>query len=54
MVNKEVWDRVALSQLELPNQVVVQNRIWRAATWMGMANQDGTVNDTMIDTYSNK
>ena len=52
MVNKEVWDRVALSQLELPNQVVVQNRIWRAATWMSMANQDGTVNDTVIDTYS--
>ncbi len=52
MVNKEVWDRVALQQLELPNQVVVQNRIWRAATWMGMANPDGTVNDTVIDTYS--
>lgn len=52
MVNKEVWERVALSPLELPNQVVVQNRIWRAATWMGMANPDGTVNDTVIDTYS--
>ena len=52
MVNKEVWERVALSPLELPNQVVVQNRIWRAATWMGMANPDGTINDTVIDTYS--
>ena len=52
MVYKEVWERVALSPLELPNQVVVQNRIWRAATWMGMANPDGTVNDTVIDTYS--
>ncbi|MHA2281137.1 MAG: oxidoreductase [Promethearchaeota archaeon] len=52
MVNKEVWDRIALQQLELPNQVVVQNRIWRAATWMGMANPDGTVNDIVIDTYS--
>ena len=52
MVDKEVWERVALSPLELPNQVVVQNRIWRAATWMGMANPDGTVNDTVIDTYS--
>ncbi|MHA1915913.1 MAG: oxidoreductase [Promethearchaeota archaeon] len=52
MVNKEVWDNVALQQLELPNQVVVSNRIWRAATWMGMANPDGTVNDILIDTYS--
>ncbi len=52
MVYKEVWERVALSPLELPNQVVVQNRIWRAATWMGMANPDGTVNDTVIDAYS--
>ena len=52
MVNKEVWDNTALQPLELPNQVVVQNRIWRAATWMGMANFDGTVNDTVIDTYS--
>ena len=52
MVNKEIWDNVALQPLELPNQVVVKNRIWRAATWMGMANPDGTVNDTVIDTYS--
>ncbi len=52
MVDKEVWERIALSPLELPNQVVVQNRIWRAATWMGMANPDGTVNDTVIDAYS--
>ncbi|MHA1985309.1 MAG: oxidoreductase [Promethearchaeota archaeon] len=52
MVNKEDWDRIVNQQLELPNQVVVQNRIWRAATWMGMSNPDGTVNDTVIETYS--
>jgi len=52
MVNKEIWNNVALQPLELPNQVVAKNRIWRAATWMGMANPDGTVNDTVIDTYS--
>jgi len=52
MVNKEVWDKTALQPLELPNQVVVHNRIWRASTWMGIANSDGTVNDTVIDTYS--
>ena len=52
MVNEEVWEKVVLRQLELPNQVNIPNRIWRAATWMGMANPDGTVNDTVIDTYS--
>ncbi len=52
MVTKEVWVNIALQQLELPDQVVVQNRIWRSATWMGMANPDGTVNDILLETYS--
>ncbi len=52
MVNQDVWDRTVLKKLELPGQVIVKNRIWRAATWMGMANPDGTINDTLIETYS--
>jgi 2,4-dienoyl-CoA reductase-like NADH-dependent reductase (Old Yellow Enzyme family) len=52
MVNKDVWDNTVLKELELPGQLTVKNRIWRAATWMGMANPDGTINDTLIDTYS--
>ncbi|KKK44486.1 hypothetical protein LCGC14_0674950 [marine sediment metagenome] len=52
MVNQDVWDSAVLKKLELPGQVIVKNRIWRAATWMGMANPDGTINDTLIETYS--
>lgn len=52
MVNQDVWDSTVLKKLELPGQVTVENRIWRAATWMGMANPDGTINNTLLDTYS--
>jgi len=52
LVNQDVWESTVLKELELPGQITVKNRIWRAATWMGMANRDGTINDTIIDTYS--
>ena len=52
MVNQKTWENTVLQKLELPGGKVASNRIWRAATWMGMANPDGSVTDALIDTYS--
>jgi 2,4-dienoyl-CoA reductase-like NADH-dependent reductase (Old Yellow Enzyme family) len=52
MVDKETWENVVLQKLELPNGVVASNRIMRAATWMGQAEENGVVGETIIDTYS--
>ena len=51
MVDLETWMRVVHKKLELPNGKIVPNRIMRAATWMGQAEQDGTCGDTIIETY---
>ncbi len=52
MVDQDMWESTVLRELELPNGVVVPNRIMRAATWMGQAEEDGVIGDTIIDTYS--
>jgi 2,4-dienoyl-CoA reductase-like NADH-dependent reductase (Old Yellow Enzyme family) len=51
MVDQETWMRVVHKKLELPNGKIAPNRIMRAATWMGQAEQDGTCGDTIIETY---
>jgi NADPH2 dehydrogenase len=52
MVDQDTWESTALQKLELPNRVVVPNRIMRAATWMGQAEEEGVIGNTIIDTYS--
>ena len=52
MVDQKTWESTALQTLELPNGVVASNRIMRAATWMGQAEENGHIGDTIIDTYS--
>jgi NADPH2 dehydrogenase len=51
MVDQETWERVALKKLRLPNGVTVPNRIMRAATWMGQAEENGICGDTIVETY---
>ena len=51
MVNQETWERVVLQKLKLPNGKMASNRIMRAATWTGQAEQDGTCGNTIIETY---
>jgi 2,4-dienoyl-CoA reductase-like NADH-dependent reductase (Old Yellow Enzyme family) len=53
MVDQETWESTALKGLELPNGVIAPNRIMRAATWMGLAEEDGTCGNTLLETYSN-
>jgi len=52
MVDQETWKDTVLKELELPNGVIASNRIMRAATWMGQAEEDGTCGNTIIETYS--
>ncbi|MFX1578524.1 MAG: hypothetical protein ACFFBJ_02670 [Promethearchaeota archaeon] len=52
MVDHETWESTVFKELELPNGVVVPNRIMRAATWMGLAEADGTCGNTLLETYS--
>jgi NADPH2 dehydrogenase len=52
MVDQETWENTVLKKLELPNGVIVSNRIMRAATWMGQAEEGGIIGDTIIETYS--
>jgi len=40
-----------LQNLELPNGMMTSNRIMRAATWMGQAEENGICGDTIIETY---
>jgi 2,4-dienoyl-CoA reductase-like NADH-dependent reductase (Old Yellow Enzyme family) len=51
MVDQETWENTVLQKLELPNGVIASNRIMRAATWMGQAEEDGTCGNTIIETY---
>jgi NADPH2 dehydrogenase len=51
MVDQETWERVVLKKLELPNGKMASNRIMRAATWMGQAEENGICGDTIIETY---
>ncbi len=51
MTDLETWKQTALRDLELPNGVVVSNRIMRAATWMGLAEEDGSCGDRLINAY---
>jgi 2,4-dienoyl-CoA reductase-like NADH-dependent reductase (Old Yellow Enzyme family) len=51
MVDQETWERAVLKKLELPNGKMAPNRIMRAATWMGQAEENGTCGDTIIETY---
>jgi NADPH2 dehydrogenase len=51
MVDNETWGSIVLKELKLPNGKKAQNRIMRAATWMGQAEEDGTCGDTIIKTY---
>jgi 2,4-dienoyl-CoA reductase-like NADH-dependent reductase (Old Yellow Enzyme family) len=51
MVDQETWENTVLQKLELPNGVIASNRIMRAATWMGQAEEDGIIGDTIIETY---
>ncbi len=51
MVDQETWENTVLKKLKLPNGVVASNRIMRAATWMGQAEEDNRCGDTIIETY---
>ena len=51
MVDNETWCSIVLNELKLPNGKTAQNRVMRAATWMGQAEEDGTCGDTIIKTY---
>ncbi len=51
MVDLEMWKQTALRDLELPNGVVMSNRIMRAATWMSQTEEDGSCGDRIIETY---
>ncbi|MFW9842732.1 MAG: hypothetical protein ACFFES_17720 [Candidatus Thorarchaeota archaeon] len=51
MADKETWEDTVFRKLELPNGVVIPNRIMRAATWMGLAEEEGKCGDTIIETY---
>jgi 2,4-dienoyl-CoA reductase-like NADH-dependent reductase (Old Yellow Enzyme family) len=51
MVDQETWERVVLKKLELPNGMKASNRVMRAATWMGQAEDNGVCGDTIIETY---
>ncbi|MFW9966802.1 MAG: hypothetical protein ACFFEA_06570 [Candidatus Thorarchaeota archaeon] len=51
MVDWETWESSVLRKLELPNGNVTPNRIMRAATWMGQADEHGICGDTIIETY---
>lgn len=51
MVDLETWKQTALRDLELPNGVVVTNRIMRAATWMSQAEDGGGCGDRLVETY---
>lgn len=42
---KKIFDKTILRGIEL------KNRIWRSATWMALANADGTVSDGLIESY---
>jgi NADPH2 dehydrogenase len=52
MVDQETWERVVLQKFKLPNGKMASNRIMRAATWMGQAEEDGLCGDTIVETYS--
>ena len=52
MVDQGTWENTVLQELELPNGVIAANRVMRAATWMGQAEEDGTCGDTICETYS--
>lgn len=52
MVDQKTWKKTVLQKLELPNGVIASNRIMRAATWMGQAEENGIIGDTIIETYS--
>jgi 2,4-dienoyl-CoA reductase-like NADH-dependent reductase (Old Yellow Enzyme family) len=52
LVDQKIWENTVLQKLELPGGKVASNRIWRSATWMGMGNPDGSINDALIDVYS--
>ncbi|MHA2353305.1 MAG: oxidoreductase, partial [Candidatus Thorarchaeota archaeon] len=52
MVDKETWESTVLQKLELPNGLKASSRIMRAATWMGQAEENGIIGDTIIETYS--
>lgn len=52
MKSNEVWNNVVMKRLELTSEVIANNRIWRSAAWLGMANPDGSVSDKLIDAYS--
>ncbi|MBE0525443.1 MAG: hypothetical protein IH631_00770 [Candidatus Thorarchaeota archaeon] len=52
MVDQETWKNAVFKELKLPNGVITSNRIMRAATWMGQAEEDGFIGDTIIETYS--
>ncbi len=51
MANQETWESTVLQEFELPNGVKASNRIMRAATWMGQAEEDGTCGNTIFETY---
>lgn len=52
MVDQETWESTVLKKLELPNGVIASNRVMRAATWMGQAEEGGTCGNTILETYS--
>jgi 2,4-dienoyl-CoA reductase-like NADH-dependent reductase (Old Yellow Enzyme family) len=51
MVDWEAWESSVFRKLELPNGKMAPNRIMRAATWMGQADEHGICGDTIIETY---
>jgi NADPH2 dehydrogenase len=52
MVDQETWESTVLQKLELPNGMMASSRIMRAATWMGQAEENGIIGNTIIETYS--
>ncbi len=51
MVSQTTWENTALRKLELPNGTAAPNRIMRAATWMGQADEGGICGSTILETY---
>jgi 2,4-dienoyl-CoA reductase-like NADH-dependent reductase (Old Yellow Enzyme family) len=51
MVDQETWESTVLKKLELPDGMIASNRIMRAATWMGQAEENGICGNTIIETY---
>ncbi|MFW9805762.1 MAG: hypothetical protein ACFFFK_03455 [Candidatus Thorarchaeota archaeon] len=51
MVDQDTWESVVFQKLELPNGAIAPNRIMRAATWTGLAEEEGFCGDAIFKFY---